>query len=161
MAFSLTLIAAAAIAMPLQQAKTPPLPRPMPLLNLRDGSGKMWNRPAFTDKVVLIEFWATWCASCKKMRPTLNELRKTYADRGFETLFVSIDQDKKALDRYLAGKPFDGPVVHATDGRWSEWDVTSVPAMFLVRDGQIVAQWTGETPKAKLDEAILKALAPR
>ncbi len=159
MAFSLTLLAGAVLAFPPRQTKALPLPRPMPLLNLRDETGKMWNRPAFAGKVVLIEFWATWCASCKKMRPTLNELRRAHAERGFETLFVSIDQDKKALDRYLATKPFEGPVVHAADGRWSEWDVVSVPAMFLVRDGQIVAQWTGETPKAQLDAAIKQALS--
>lgn len=140
------------------QERLPPTPRPMTIFNLRDEEGKMWNQREFADKVVLMEFWATWCATCRKIRPMLNEAATTFRERGLETLFVSIDEDRAALERYLAPKPFVGRVVHDRERRWADWGIQSVPSTFVIANGQIVAQWVGEMERDDLHRAIDRAL---
>lgn len=135
-----------------------PLPRAMAKFDLADTSGKVWNAEAFKDKVVLIDFWATWCGPCKQVKPMVVELAKK--NPSLVVLSVSIDEDKQALDKFLVKEKFVGPVVHDTKQTWSNWRVSAIPALFLVKDGQVVAQWTGVPKKQDLTStvgAVLKA----
>lgn len=136
----------------------PVLPRPMPALELTDLSGKVWNADVMKGKVVFIDYWATWCVPCKAMFPILDKLYARYKDRGFELLSVSVDQKKPDLDKYLKGHSFPNPVLHDTSGVFAKWGVRTIPAAFLVKDGQIVAQWSGKQSEKTLDEAILGCL---
>lgn len=136
----------------------PVLPRPMPEFRLTDLAGKAWDTEAMKDKAILIDFWATWCKPCKEIMPMLKHIRAELAPRGFEVLSVSIDEKRGDLDRFLAKSPFSNPVLHDSGGTWQTWKVKSIPALFLVRDGQIVRQWSGQPKPDDLKKAIEQAL---
>jgi len=141
------------------EAYIPPvLPRAMPAFSLADESGKRWNGESMKGKVVLVDFWATWCGPCKEMFPILDKLHAAYSTKGFELLSVSIDEKRPDLDKFLKSHKFPNPVLHDTAQTWAKWGVRSIPAVFLVKDGQIVAQWSGKAKKEALEEAIKKNL---
>lgn len=132
----------------------PVLPRPAPEFSIADTSGKVWNAEAMKGKLVLIDYWATWCGPCKAMFPTFDKVHAKYKDRGFELLSVSVDQKAPDLEKFLKGHKFPNPVLHDTTQTFSRWGVKAIPATFLVKDGQIVAQWTGKVTEKQLSEAI-------
>lgn len=136
----------------------PVLPRPMPKFSLTDVSGKAWTEASFNDRVVFVDFWATWCEPCKKLKPVLEKVRDSYASKGVEVLSVSIDEKKPALDNFLTKSPFANPVLFDSDRTWQTWKVRVVPMLFLVKDGQIVAQWTGLVEEETLRKSVESAL---
>lgn len=133
-----------------------PLPRAMAKFDLTDFSGKVWNAEAFKDRVVLIDYWATWCGPCKQVKPMVAELAKKHA--ALSVLSVSIDEKKADLDKFLAKQKFDGPVLHDTKQVWAAWRVKSIPALFLVKNGQVIGQWTGVPDKKELSSQVEGAL---
>ncbi|MGI8923335.1 MAG: redoxin domain-containing protein [Fimbriimonadales bacterium] len=137
------------------EAYVPPvLPRPMPAFELKDTSGKTWDADAMTGKLVLIDYWATWCGPCKAMMPMLDKFHAKYKAQGFEILSVSIDEKRPALVKFLKGHKFPNPVLHDDDKTWQKWGVKNIPATFLVKDGKIVAQWVGKPTEKDLASAI-------
>lgn len=102
---------------------------------------------------VLVDFWATWCKPCVKMMPRLQELHAAWVDSGFVVLGVSIDETDESDDRAAKVATFTAKhgirypvcVDSGETPAWSTYRVKAVPAMFLIdREGNIVAQWTGE-----------------
>lgn len=132
----------------------PVLPRPMAEFSMADTSGKTWNAEAMKDKLILIDFWATWCKPCKEMFPTLDKLYAKYKPKGFEMLSISVDEKKTELDKYLMGHQFPNPVLHDTTQTFVKWGVRNIPATFLIKNGQVIAQWTGKQTEKTLDTAI-------
>ena len=139
----------------------PKFPRPAPAMSLTDLQGKPL-RAALRGKVVLVDFWATWCAPCQKSMPELQTIHDKYAGRGFSVVGVSIDEDGDAkVKKFIAKKKITYPI--AIDSKkapaWEKYRVKAVPAAFLIdREGRIVAQWTGVPPKAREIERELSAL---
>lgn len=135
----------------------PVLPRPMSKVGLKDLSGKTWNEEAFKGKTVLIDFMASWCKPCHELKPRLDKIRAEFHPKGFEILSVSIDEKKADFDKYVAKSKFSNPVVWDDQQVWNEWRVKAIPAMFLVKDGQVIKQWTGKPKKDELETEV-KAL---
>lgn len=136
----------------------PVLPRAMPMFSLTDMSGKVWDAAAFKDRIVLVDFWATWCKPCRELKPIIEKVRESYHKKGFDVLSVSIDEKQSDLDKFLTKNKFGNPVLFDDKQTWNTWKVKAVPTCFLVKDGQIVAQWTGKFKEAALRDAIQKAL---
>ena len=136
----------------------PVLPRPMPKFDLTDLAGKVWNEDVLQGKVVLIDFWATWCVPCREMKPIVDRVCKQFLDKGFEVLSVSIDEKRGELDKFLKKNKFDNPVLHDQKQTWSNWRVRVVPTFFLVKEGQIVAQWSGKVTEKSLRDSVENAL---
>jgi thiol-disulfide isomerase/thioredoxin len=134
-----------------------PLPRAMPKFDLADLAGKTWNTEAFKGKLVLIDFWATWCAPCRQVKPMVAEQAAKH--KSLVVLSVSIDEKRADLDKFLAKEKFAGPVLHDTKQVWAAWRVKAVPMLFLVKNGQVVAQWTGVPEKKELAAAVTAAAA--
>lgn len=132
----------------------PALPRPMPEFSIADTTGKTWDAEAMKGKLVLIDYWATWCGPCKAMFPIFDKLHAKYKGKDFELLSVSVDEKKPDLDKFLKGHKFPNPVLHDTTGTYGKWGVKAIPATFLVKDGQVVAQWTGKVKESDLSAAI-------
>jgi thiol-disulfide isomerase/thioredoxin len=137
----------------------PVLPRPMPKFELSDLGGKAWDTEALKGKLVLVDYWATWCKPCIEMFPKVDKLREKYGEKGFEVLSVSIDEKRADLDKFLAKRKFPNPVLHDTKQTWNDWGIKAIPAMFLVKDGQVVAQWIGKVDDKVIAEAIEANLA--
>jgi thiol-disulfide isomerase/thioredoxin len=96
-------------------------------------------------KVVLLDFWATWCGPCVAGMPELREVYKKFHDQGFEVVAISLDTDRAALERFVKEK--DLPWPQYFDGKaWdnaiaAKYAIHAVPTLWLVgRDGKVVDQ---------------------
>ncbi len=136
----------------------PVLPRSMSKLDLKDSGGTRYNAEWFKGKTVLVDFWATWCEPCRRMFPVLGDLYKSYHPNGLEILSISEDDKKDKFEKFMKTNPFSNPAVLDTNRASLAWHVTTIPAYFLVKDGQIVAQWVGVTDKDAFKKEIEKVL---
>ncbi|HYZ84637.1 MAG TPA: TlpA disulfide reductase family protein [Bryobacteraceae bacterium] len=119
-------------------------------------------------KVVLVNFWATWCEPCRSEMPDLVALEKKLAGKGFDVVTISTDEPEQLEDarKFLASKsvapPFyirkaknDDQFINNFDPKWSG----AVPALFLYdRQGRRVKSFIGETPIATIEREIRKLL---
>ncbi len=111
-----------------------------------DLEGRKWTRAELEGRVVLLDFWATWCAPCLAELPHLKQLHERYSDRGFVLLGVALDTiDRRRLRSFLQRQEIRWPQVHETRGASGDaaraFDVEAVPSTVLVdRSGRIVAR---------------------
>lgn len=132
------------------------LPVALASLDLKDQTGKLWDSAALKGKLVLLDYWATWCKPCLALKPKLDKIHEKYKAEGFEVLSISIDEKKDTLDKFLKKTPFANPVLWDDKQTWTSLKVTSIPALFLVKDGQVVSAFRGNV-KADQIEAAVKA----
>jgi thiol-disulfide isomerase/thioredoxin len=96
-------------------------------------------------KVVLIDFWATWCGPCREETPDVVAAYQKYHAQGFEIVGISLDQNKAALTKYIADAKMPWPQYFDGKG-WdnaisNRFGIRSIPAMWLVgKDGKLVTQ---------------------
>lgn len=139
-------------------------PRPAPDLALTDIKKNSLSWESFKGKVVLIDFWATWCKPCRKSMPELQALHDKYAGQGFSVIGVSIDEgDPEKVKKFVASKKITYPIAIDSDKEpaWDRYRVKAIPAAFLVdQEGRIVAQWTGVPADVKEVEEKLSSLLP-
>lgn len=138
------------------------LPLDLPDFTLKTVDDKETKRADFAGKVLLLDFWATWCKPCIETMPELQKLRDNYADKGLEVIGVSIDEKgMKAVKPFAAKKKFTYPLAldYADKPLWHALKVRSIPALFLVnREGKILRQWTGKPDKKQLESAVQDAV---
>ena len=138
-----------------------------------DGAGFPAMLSAHKGKVVLVNFWATWCVPCRKEMPELVQLSQRLAARGFDLVMISADEPAREAmaagvlqDNHATGAGF---LLHGGDAerekfyrtvdtKWAEND-GSLPAIFLFdRAGKKARSFIGETPVKDVEAAILKLL---
>lgn len=122
----------------------------------------------FDGKVLLVDFWATWCGPCKKEIPGFIELKKKYGGRGFEILGFSFDQDPQVHDRWVRdqGVNYRSIVVkdEAVKKVLSAFEekigpVEALPTTILVdRAGKIVFKHVGYAPPEEFEKAVTRLL---
>jgi cytochrome c biogenesis protein CcmG/thiol:disulfide interchange protein DsbE len=90
-------------------------------------------------KVVLLDFWATWCAPCRESIPHLVQLYKNHRENGFELIGLSVDKgDEEVVRRFIKSMDIPYPVVIAPEGVVRNYRVTSIPTTFLIdKQGRI------------------------
>ena len=95
--------------------------------------------PNLAGKVVLLDFWASWCGPCKKSFPELDKLYGAYKDRGFVILGVSVDEKATDMRSFLDSHPVGFPVARDRDQALvSIFEIESMPTSFLIdRTGKV------------------------
>src|SRR5688572_11379761 len=86
-----------------------------PEFTLKNVLGGELKSDEFKGKVLVVDFWATWCVPCKKEIPEYNELRRKYKDQGVEFLGVTFESSEKELKRFTDDVKIDYPVVWGTE----------------------------------------------
>ncbi|QLY26996.1 TlpA disulfide reductase family protein [Bdellovibrio sp. KM01] len=83
-------------------------------------------------KVVLVDFWATWCEPCKEALPHYSALYKKYKNQGLVVLAVNEDDNEKERDAYLKKSPYPFPVFTDPDRKFmNSFDVVAIPTVFV------------------------------
>jgi peroxiredoxin len=109
-----------------------------PELRLATLGGGVASLAEHRDKLVLVNFWATWCQPCTAEMPTLESLWREYRGRGLVVLGVSTDRGgpRPLLEPYVSRLGLTFPILLDADQRAAgAWRVTSLPATFVVRPG--------------------------
>lgn len=140
----------------------PDLPRPAPEVTLADREGQAVLLGSEDGRVLLIDFWATWCKPCLAAMPELDKLHAELGPRGFAVVGVSIDEEVSKVEKLLRKRPVSYPILldTAPEPAWAAYGVRIIPAAFLVdRTGSIVAQWTGAPDLPSMRAAVQAELA--
>jgi thiol-disulfide isomerase/thioredoxin len=104
-----------------------------PPLVLQDLNGRTHRLADYRGKVVLVNFWATWCEPCRDEMPSIERLRQSLAGKPFEVLAVNIGEPLGRIERFLEKMPLGFPVLLDRDsGAAKAWKARVVPATFLV-----------------------------
>ncbi len=142
-----------------QKAKVKLLPgEPAPEIALPTPTGEIYKLSSLKGKVVLVDFWASWCSPCRRANPHVVSLYKKYHEKGFDILGVSLDRDKQSWMKAIES---DGLVWHQVSDLkyWQSeaarlYGVRGIPYTVLVdREGKIIATGLrGPALEAKLKE---------
>ena len=132
----------------LMTSSTPVIPVvDAPLLHLEDTDEEMVNIKQFLGKVVIVNFWATWCPPCTREMSSLDNLYKTYKDKGLVVLAVNVGEDEDAvLDfAYLMEPELSAIILHDKDSKAMQaWKAIGLPSTFVVnKKGKIIYQAVG------------------
>jgi thiol-disulfide isomerase/thioredoxin len=122
--------------------------------------GKEVKLASMTNKVVLVDFWATWCGPCRGELPNVKAAYTKYHEKGFEIIGISLDQSKEKLEAFLKENDMTWPQYFDGKG-WKcelagKFGITSIPATFLVgKDGKVAAaNLRGEKLAQKVGELL-------
>ena len=135
-----------------------------PPLALQDLDGKPHRLEDYRGKVVLINFWATWCEPCREEMPSMNKLRASLAGQPFAVLAVNLAEPEARIRRFMEQVPLGFQVLLDRDTAVAKaWKARILPASFLLdRDGRIRYSVLGEIDwtQDRVREAIAALLPP-
>ena len=116
----------------------------------------------FKGKVVLMDYWASWCGPCKEALPHYNELYGKYKDKGLLVVGINEDESDKDRENFLKKEKITFPIYADKDRAMAKvFDVTALPSLFVFnKSGKIVAvlHGFGETSAASLEKKITDLL---
>ena len=131
-----------------------------PLFSRTDLQGRQVDLRSFRGKVVLIDFWASWCAPCIVEIPRLIDMQRRYGPRGFRVIGVSLDDNIAAAEAVTHRFDFDYPVLLG-DAKFGNLygGILGLPEQFLVGpDGKILHIWSGEVAPDILEKSVTSVL---
>jgi thiol-disulfide isomerase/thioredoxin len=127
-----------------------------PDFNLPQLDGQNLRLSSYRGKLVLLDFWASWCAPCREETPHLIELQQKYGDRGLQIIGVSMDDSPDPARAFYQQFHVNYPVVMGNAKTGELYGgVLGLPIAFLIkRDGHIYAKHIGATDPAVFDKEI-------
>jgi thiol-disulfide isomerase/thioredoxin len=112
-------------------------------------------------RVVLVDFWASWCVPCRRSFPWLGALQERYRAMGLTIVAINLDKDREAADEFLEKHPAEFLVAFDPAGKTAEaYRVSAMPSSYLInRSGTILSSHSGFDPKqvATLETTIQEA----
>jgi thiol-disulfide isomerase/thioredoxin len=110
-----------------------------PPIDMPDQHGEKVDLEELQGKVVLVDFWASWCGPCKQEMPVLEALHKKYADRGLVIVGVNIDTSAKKMRSFLKGAPASFRIVHDPKITIAQrYEPPIMPSSYFIgRDGKL------------------------
>ncbi len=137
--------------------------KPFPDFDVKDLDGKPLSVSGYKGKVVLIDFWATWCGPCVGELPNVLKTYEKHHPKGLEIVGISLDQNKERLTKFLGDKQvtwrqyFDG--LGWQNKLAKKYGVNSIPATYLLdKEGKIIAK---DLRGEELEQAVAKALGEK
>jgi len=145
----------AALVLGLAACGDPAGSRQAPEFALQDLAGKTVSLASFRGKPVLVNFWATWCDTCQKEMPDLEELSRLSGGR-FSVIGVSMDENQSAVPPFIKEHKVTFPILYS-DGKVSAaYAVRGLPAAFLIdAEGRIARRWVGVVDVRSVEREIL------
>jgi cytochrome c biogenesis protein CcmG, thiol:disulfide interchange protein DsbE len=134
-----------------------------PAFTRLDLRGHAIDLGALRGKVVLLNFWATWCAPCLTEMPVFEVWQQAYGPQGFQAIGISMDDDRDAAHKLVEKLKIDYPVAMG-DAKLGEryGGVLGLPMTFLIgRDGKVIAEFKGETDLKAMEAQVQAALNTR
>jgi peroxiredoxin len=129
---------------------------------LKDIANKNLKLADYRGKVVLLNFWATWCVPCRTEIPWFVEFQETYGARGFQALGVSADDTLDKLKPFVQEMKMTYPVLQGLgrNNLLDTYEVVGLPVTVLIgRDGRMCARHTGMVDRQRLANAIEELLS--
>ncbi len=114
-------------------------------LNLPDRSGNTVHLSDYKGKVILVDFWASWCVPCRASFPWMNTMQKKYHKQGLQILAINLDKEAAEVERFLAQYPASFKILLDPQGQTAkQFDVKGMPSSYLFdRNGNLVHQHIG------------------
>lgn len=136
--------------------------RKAPNVVFKTSDGKTYDLSKLSGKVVIVNFWATWCGPCRKEIPDFIEFYKSYKDKGVEIIGVSLDREGwEKVTPFLKQTPINYPIVLGNGeiaGKFSKFN--AIPTTFIIdKSGNIVDEHTGVMTRSQLEAKVKPLLA--
>jgi peroxiredoxin len=130
-----------------------------PYFELKDLNGMTVRSSDFSGKVVILDFWATWCGPCKQEIPDFIELQKQYSKRGVVIVGVALDE-YESVKKFYNDKKMNYPVLLGTNDVVKLYGgIRGIPTTFIIgKNGTIRQKFEGFRPKTVFENEIINAL---
>ena len=127
-----------------------------PDFSLRDLNNQTLELANYRGKVVLLDFWATWCTPCRGEIPHFVEFQNNYREQGLQVIGISMDDDAKPIREFYQEFKMNYPVALGNEKVAEAYGgVLGLPITFLIgRDGQVAAKYVGEVEMPVLQQEI-------
>lgn len=134
--------------------------RPAPNFTLTDLSGQKLSLDNYRGKVVMLDFWATWCVPCKEEIPHFVDMQTKYGPRGLQVIGISMDDDEPPIRAFQQQFKMNYPVARGSADLATQYGgVLGLPITFIIdREGRIVSRHIGQTKPEVFESEILKLL---
>jgi thiol-disulfide isomerase/thioredoxin len=132
---------------------------PAPRFAAKTMDGEKFNNDSVKGKIVLLEFWTTWCGFCAAEAPFVDKINQDFADKGFVVLAVNVGESKKIVKKYLEEHPRNSKVVLMEDTNLAAMYVATAYPIYVVidRDGNVAATQRGAAGEDALRHVLAKA----
>lgn len=129
---------------------------------LVDLEGRKLNLASYRGKVVLLDFWATWCTPCQAEIPRFVEWQQKYGERGLQVIGISMDDARGPAEAYSREMKINYPVAMGGAQTGELYGgILGLPVNFLIgRDGRVYAKYVGATDLAVIEREINARLQP-
>ena len=133
--------------------------QPTPNFHAKTLSGETYNNASVKGKVVLLEFWTTWCPYCKDEEALVDAIDKEYSSKGLIVLAINVAESKKTVKNYLQRNPRSCRIVMTEDTNLAAmYQANSYPIYVVIdREGNIVAEQRGAGGERSLRRMLRRA----
>ena len=127
---------------------------------LQDIDGKRWSLAEQRGRVVLVNYWATWCPPCREETPGLVRLANEYRGKGVEVAGISLDEDLAAVREFVAEYHISYPILLPSNAANLTTTIESIPVSLLYdRQGRLAKRYVGALSEANLRRDVEQLLA--
>ncbi len=113
--------------------------------NLENTNGNKISLSDYEGKFVLVNFWATWCAPCRKEMPAMSNLHNEFGGDGLEVVGIHVGPSLAGVKKFLESVPVSFTILMDKDMSLASWNVRGLPTTFLINpEGKLVYQAVGE-----------------